>query len=98
MSHTTNASSVIGNSESVSTPDFGDKLAITAGLSYATGFTLGMLKGAFRIITKPVKLPRRLRFNNAVNTLGVETSKVGNAFGAAGVLYFLVAGGLNVFF
>lgn len=32
------------------------------------------------------------------NSIGTETSKVGNAFGAAGFLYFCVGKTLNIFF
>lgn len=36
--------------------------------------------------------------NNFFNALGKESSRYGNNFAAAGLLYHMVAGGLNLFF
>jgi hypothetical protein len=37
------------------------------------------------------KMPMKLRFNNIFNLLGKNATLSGNAFGAAGFLYYLVA-------
>lgn len=90
MSHSQN--------EIVSTPDFGDHVAFTVGGSYITGFSLGLAKGFWKGLPKSPKLPRRLKVSNMINSIGTQTSKVGNAFGAAGFLYFLIGKTLNIFF
>lgn len=84
--------------EIVSTPDFGDHLAFTVGGSYITGFLLGLGKGVYKGFPKSPKLPRRLKVSNMINSIGTQTSKVGNAFGAAGFLYFVMGKTLNIFF
>ncbi len=84
--------------EIVSQPDFGDALAFTVGGSYITGFMFGLVRGVYKGIPKSSKLPRRLKVSNMINSLGTQTSKVGNAFGAAGFLYFVMGKTLNIFF
>lgn len=82
--------------EIVNTPDFGDQVTFTVGISYAVGFFLGMGKGLIRGLPKSRKLPRKLFMNNVFNTVGTETSKIANAFAGAGFLYFCVGKTLNM--
>lgn len=84
--------------EVVNVPDFGDNIALTVGASYVAGFLIGLGKGAFRGMPKSSRLPRKLKMNNLFNSIGTETSKVGNAFGALGFLYFMMGKTLNTFF
>lgn len=84
--------------EIVSQPDFGDSLAFTVGGSYIAGFMFGLGRGIYKGFPKSPKLPRRLKVSNMINSMGTQTSKVGNAFGAAGFLYFLMGKTLNIFF
>jgi hypothetical protein len=84
--------------EIVNTPDFGDQVAFTVGMSYGAGFLIGLARGVIKGYPKSPKLPRRLKISNMFNSIGTETSRIGNAFGAAGFLYFLVGKTLNVFF
>jgi len=84
--------------EIVNTPDFGDQVAFTVGMSYGAGFLIGLARGIIKGMPKSSKLPRRLKISNMFNSIGTETSRVGNAFGAAGFLYFLVGKTLNIFF
>lgn len=85
------------HNEIVNTPDFGDQVAFTVGMSYVTGFLLGLGKGVYKGLPKSSKLPRRIKISNMFNSIGTETSRAGNAFGAAGFLYFLVGKTLNIF-
>lgn len=43
-------------------------------------------------------MPKKLIMNNFFNALGKESSRFGNGFAAAGLLYHLVAASLNLFF
>ena len=82
--------------EILNTPDFGDQVAFTVGVSYITGFLLGVGKGTFRGKPKSWKLPRKILWNNFFNSIGTETSKIANSFAGAGFLYFIVGRTLNV--
>jgi import inner membrane translocase subunit TIM23 len=42
-------------------------------------------------------MPKKLIVNNFFNSLGKETSRMGNAFAAAGLMYYFVSAGLNLF-
>lgn len=84
--------------EIVNVPDFGDNIAITVGSSYLTGFFIGLARGIIKGMPKSSKLPRKLKMNNMFNSLGTETSKVGNAFGCIGFIYFAMGKTLNFFF
>jgi hypothetical protein len=71
---------------------FGEKAALTVGSSYAIGALIGAAKGLYAGLPMIVKkMPMKLRFNNIFNLLGKNATLSGNAFGAAGFLYFLVA-------
>ena len=43
-------------------------------------------------------MPWRLKFNNVFNLLGKNATAVGNAFGAAGFLYYLVGSSISFIF
>ncbi len=47
---------------------------------------------------KSMRIPKKLIMNNFFNSVGKETSRLGNAFAAAGLMYYMVAGGLNLLF
>ena len=57
---------------------------------------LGVFKGLYNGIPKSRKLPKKLFFNNIFNSVGTQTSKIGNAFAGAGFLYFCVGRALNM--
>ena len=78
--------------------DFGDKVAFTVGSSFCTGFLLGIGKGLKNGYPKSFKMPKKLIVNNFFNSLGKETSRLGNAFAAAGLMYYFVSAGLNLLF
>jgi import inner membrane translocase subunit TIM23 len=78
--------------------DFGDKLAFTVGTSYALGFLLGIGKGLRYGIPKSFKMPKKLIMNNFFNSVGKETSRMGNGFAAAGLMYYMMAGAMNMLF
>jgi import inner membrane translocase subunit TIM23 len=78
--------------------DFGEKVAFTVGSSFCTGFLLGIGKGLKTGYPKSFKMPKKLIINNFFNALGKETSKLGNAFAAAGLMYYFVGAALNLFF
>lgn len=81
--------------EILNTPDFGDQIAFTVGVSYISGFLIGMGKGTYRGRPKSWKLPRKILWNNLFNSIGTETSKIANGFAGAGFLYFCVGKVLN---
>lgn len=85
------------NNEVVNTPDFGDQVAFTVGMSYVAGFAFGLTKGFYKGFPKSSKLPRKVKMSNMFNSIGTEVSRSGNALGAAGFLYFLVGKTLNIF-
>ena len=78
--------------------DFGDKVSFTVGTSYGIGFLLGLTKGLKQGIPKNLRMPKKLIMNNFFNTVGKETSRFGNGFAAAGIMYYMIAGGLNLLF
>lgn len=78
--------------------DFGDKVAFTVGTSYGLGFLLGLVRGAKQGIPKSFRMPKKLIMNNFFNTVGKETSRFGNAFAAAGLMYYIMAGTMNLLF
>jgi len=78
--------------------DFGDKLAFTVGTSYFLGFIIGLGKGARQGIPKSFRMPKKLIMNNFFNTVGKETSRFGNGFAAAGMMYYIMAGTMNLLF
>lgn len=84
--------------EIVNVPDYGDNVALTVGASYVTGFLFGLGKGLYKGYPKSPRLPRKLKINNMFNSIGTETSKIGNAFGAASFIYFVMGKTLNLFF
>lgn len=80
------------------TEDFGDEVAFTVGFSYLFGFAAGLGKGVLAGRPKSYRMPKKLIMNNFFNSVGKETSRVGNAFAAAGFMYFLTGKTLNMFF
>ena len=78
--------------------DFGDKVAFTVGTSYFFGFLLGLGKGVRQGMPKNFRMPRKLIMNNFFNAVGKETSRFGNAFAAAGLMYYIMAGTMNLLF
>ena len=78
--------------------DFGDKMSFTVGASYFMGFVLGLARGIRQGIPKSLRIPRKLIMNNFINTVGKETTRFGNGFAAAGLMYYLLGGGLNLLF
>lgn len=78
--------------------DFGDKLAFTVGTSYALGFVIGLGRGLRMSIPKSFKMPKKLIMNNFFNAVGRDTTRFGNAFASAGLLYYMMAGGMNLLF
>ena len=73
-------------------------MAFTVGTSYFFGFLLGLGKGVRHGIPKSYKMPRKLIMNNFFNAVGKETSRFGNAFAAAGLMYYIIAGTMNLLF
>jgi import inner membrane translocase subunit TIM23 len=59
---------------------------------------LGIGKGLKTGYPKSFKMPKKLIINNFFNALGKETSRLGNAFAAAGLMYYFVGAAMNVFF
>lgn len=57
-----------------------------------------MARGLYLGFPTNLRLPKKLIMNNFFNALGKESSRYGNNFAAAGLMYHLVAGGLNLFF
>jgi len=43
-------------------------------------------------------MPKKLIMNNFFNTVGKETSRFGNGFAAAGMMYYIMAGTMNLLF
>ncbi len=43
-------------------------------------------------------MPKKLIMNNFFNSVGKETSRMGNGFAAAGLMYYMMAGALNLLF
>jgi|JI6StandDraft_1071083.scaffolds.fasta_scaffold137633_3 import inner membrane translocase subunit TIM23 len=78
--------------------DFGDKVSFTVGTSYGIGFFMGLIKGLKQGIPKTLRMPKKLIMNNFFNTVGKETSRFGNGFAAAGIMYYVIAGGMNLLF
>ena len=78
--------------------DFGDQVAFTVGFSYLFGFFAGLGRGIINGQPKSFRLPKKLIMNNFFNSVGKETSRVGNAFAAAGFMYYLTGSTLNMFF
>ena len=68
------------------------------GSSYALGFLIGLGKGLRQGVPKSLKMPKKLIMNNFFNTVGKETSRFGNGFAAAGLMYYCIAGALNLLF
>lgn len=62
------------------------------------GFLLGVGKGLRFGIPKSFKMPKKLIMNNFFNSVGKETSRMGNGFAAAGLMYYMMAGALNLLF
>ena len=87
-----------GKMEVFQDSDFGDKVSFTVGTSYGLGFFLGLLKGIRQGIPKSLRMPKKLIMNNFFNTVGKETSRFGNGFAAAGIMYYIFAGGMNLLF
>ena len=84
--------------EILNTPDFGDQIAFTVGVSYISGFLLGIGKGTYRGKPKSWKLPRKILWNNFFNSIGTETSKIANSFAGAGFMFFGVGKMLSILF
>jgi len=78
--------------------NFGDKVSFTVGASYGIGFLLGLARGIRQGMPKSFRMPKKLIMNNFFNTVGKETSRFGNGFAAAGLMYYLMGGGLNWLF
>jgi import inner membrane translocase subunit TIM23 len=78
--------------------DFGDKVSFTVGTSYGIGLLLGLIKGIRQGIPKSFRMPKKLIMNNFFNTIGKETSRFGNGFAAAGIMYYIIAGAMNLLF
>lgn len=78
---------------------FGEKVAFTVGLSYIAGAALGATKGLYEGLPLFYKrMPMKLRFNNVFNLLGKHATLGGNAFGAAGFMYYMVGSTINFLF
>ena len=71
-------------------------MAFTVGTSYFFGFLLGLGKGVRQGYPKSLRMPRKLILNNFFNAVGKETSRFGNAFAAAGLMYYIMAGTMNM--
>ena len=54
----------------LNTPDFGDEIAFTVGMSYLSGFILGIGRGTYRGMPKSWKIPRKILWNNFFNSIG----------------------------
>ena len=76
--------------------DFGDKVSFTVGASYGLGFLMGLIKGLHQGIPKSLRMPKKLIMNNFFNTVGKETSRFGNGFAAAGIMYYILGGSMNL--
>jgi len=68
------------------------------GTSYGLGFLIGLFKGGRHGIPKSFRMPKKLIMNNFFNTVGKETCRFGNAFAAAGMMYYVMAGTMNLLF
>jgi import inner membrane translocase subunit TIM23 len=86
------------NYEFMSNPDLGDQLAFTAGMTYISGFFLGLTFGIFKGFLKSNRMPTRLKISKILNSIGTETSRGANAFGSIGVVYFFTGKILNACF
>jgi import inner membrane translocase subunit TIM23 len=73
-------------------------MAFTVGTSYALGFLLGIGRGIRQGIPKSMRIPKKLIMNNFFNSVGKETSRLGNAFAAGGLMYYMIAGAMNLLF
>ena len=62
------------------------------------GFASGLGRGLINGKPKSFKMPKKLIMNNLFNSVGKETSRVGNAFASAGFMYFFTGYMLNFFF
>ena len=78
--------------------DFGDKISFTVGTSYGLGFFMGLVKGIRQGIPKSFRMPKKLIMNNFFNAVGKETSRFGNGFAAAGIMYYLIGASMNMLF
>lgn len=76
--------------------DFGDKVAFTVGTSYGLGFLIGLAKGGRQGIPRSLRMPKKLIMNNMFNTVGKETSRLGNSFAAAGLMYYIMGSTMNL--
>lgn len=56
-----------------------------------------MARGLYLGYPKSFKMPKKLILNNFFNALGKESSKYGNNFAGAGLMYYMVGGALNLF-
>lgn len=59
---------------------------------------IGLFKGGRHGIPKSFRMPKKLIMNNFFNTVGKETCRFGNAFAAAGMMYYVMAGTMNLLF
>ena len=73
-------------------------MSFTVGASYGVGFLLGLARGIRQGIPKSFRMPKKLIMNNFFNTVGKETSRYGNGFAAAGIMYYVIAGTMNLLF
>ena len=87
-----------GKMEIFQDSDFGDKVSFTVGTSYGLGFFMGLFKGIRQGLPKSYRMPKKLIMNNFFNAVGKETSRFGNGFAAAGIMYYIIAGGMNLLF
>lgn len=62
------------------------------------GFLVGLGRGLKSGIPKSFSMPKKLIMNNFFNSVGKETSRLGNAFAGAGLMYYLIGGVLNLVF
>ena len=78
---------------------FGEKIAFTVGSSYMAGAFLGAALGLYQSVPVMIKrMPWKLRFNTIFNLLGKNATQFGNAFGAAGFMYYMVGSAVNFVF
>jgi import inner membrane translocase subunit TIM23 len=75
--------------------DFGDIISFTVGSSYCAGFILGFGRGIINGLPKSFLMPKKLIMNNFFNSVGKETTRLGNAFAGAGLIYYLMGGAIN---
>jgi import inner membrane translocase subunit TIM23 len=87
-----------GKQSELYTSDFGDQLAFTVGCSYMFGFLGGLAGGIVNGVPKSWRMPKKLIMNNFFNSVGKETSRIGNGFAAAGFMYVGVGIVLNAVF